>query len=180
MGYPRRLLNADEEMVFDLRPHWKVLVIPAVLALIIVGGGSYGVFSVDNGILQIVIAAVALVLFILLCVRPLLRWLTTHFVVTTRRVIMREGLIARQGRDIPLFRVNDVTFSHTVFERIVGAGTLVVESAGEHGQVSLADIPHVEDVQREIYRLVEADDARRRGVGQQGGFTGGQSGYVDS
>ena len=167
MGYPRRLLNADEDIVFDLHPHWKGLVVPTLLAPVIVFVAGYGAGKIPEGsaqgTLRLAVAGLALLALVWFVVRPYVRWLTTHFVVTTRRVLMREGLIARTGRDIPIFRINDVTFSHTVVERMLGAGTLVVESAGERGQVTLTDIPHVEDVQREIYTLMDADDARRRG-----------------
>lgn len=166
MGYPRRLLNDDEEMVFDLRPHWKVLIAPIVVAPVLVGVTAFAMARLpDNDarqVLRIVILVIALVLFSAFVVAPFLRWWTTHFVVTTRRVIMRSGVLARSGRDIPLFRVNDVTFEHSFVERLLGAGTLVVESAGERGQVTLADIPHPEHVQREVYRLIEMDDTRRR------------------
>ena len=166
MGYPKRLLNADEEIVFDLHPHWKALAVPTLLAPVVVFAAAFVAGKVPRGSaqgeLRLVVAIVAIVAFVWLVVAPYLRWYTTHFVLTTRRVLMREGLIARTGRDIPIFRINDVTFQHTVVERLLGAGTLIVESAGERGQVTLNDIPHVEDVQREIYTLMEADDARRR------------------
>ena len=166
MGYPRRLLTEDEDVVYDLRPHWKILVWPAILAPVIVFLAAFGIRKVPEGELQtplrLTAAAVALAMLLLYCLAPLLRWLTTHFVVTTRRVIMRSGVLSRSGRDIPLFRINDVTFEHSFFERLLGAGTLVVESAGERGQVTLADIPRPEVVQRELYRLIEADDKRRR------------------
>ncbi len=168
MGYPRRLLNADEEIVFDLHPHWKGLVGPTLLAPVVVFVATFAAGKVPEGSAQgkvrLGITGVALVAFVWFVVRPYLDWFTTHFVLTTRRVLMRQGLIARTGRDIPIFRINDVTFTHTVVERLFGAGTLVVESAGERGQVTLHDIPHVEDVQREIYTLMDADDARRRGA----------------
>lgn len=171
MGYPKRLLNPDEDVVFDLHPHWKALVVPTLLAPVIVFVASFGASKIpegDNqGILRWAIAALAVFAFVWLVVVPYVRWYTTHFVLTTRRVLMREGLIARKGRDIPIFRINDVTFEHTVLERILGAGTLVVESAGERGQVTLSDIPHVEDVQRQIYSLIDADDARRRTAGPE-------------
>jgi uncharacterized membrane protein YdbT with pleckstrin-like domain len=94
---------------------------------------------------------------------PFLRWLTTSYVVTDRRLITRRGIIARQGRDMPLSRINDVTFNHSgLLERMLGCGTLVVESAGERGQLVLADVPRVEEVQRDVYRLAEQDDVRRR------------------
>lgn len=166
MGYPRKLLNEDEEIVFDLHPHWKALVLPTLLAPVIVFVGTFVAGKVPDGDLQGklrgLVALAATVAFVWLVVAPYVRWLTTHFVLTNRRVLMREGLIARKGRDIPIFRINDVTFEHTVIERMFGAGTLVVESAGERGQVTLKDIPHVEDVQREIYTLIDTDDARRR------------------
>jgi uncharacterized membrane protein YdbT with pleckstrin-like domain len=167
MGYPRRLLNPDEDVVFDLHPHWKALVVPTVLAPVIVFVATFAAGKIGEGSaqgeLRLALAALAAVAFAWFVVRPYVKWLTTHFVLTTRRVLMREGLIARKGRDIPIFRINDVTFEHTVIERLLGAGTLVVESAGERGLVTLTDIPHVEDVQREIYTLMDADDARRRG-----------------
>jgi uncharacterized membrane protein YdbT with pleckstrin-like domain len=177
VGYPQRLLNEDEEVVFDLHPHWKGLLGPTVLAPVIVFVATFGAGKIPagsaQGKLRLLVAVLALVAFGWWVVRPYLHWFTTHFVLTTRRVIMREGLVARRGRDIPIFRINDVTFSHTVIERIFGAGTLVVESAGERGQVTLTDIPHVEDVQREIYTLMDADDARRRRA------TGGDVGEGD-
>lgn len=168
MGYPARLLNADEELVFDLRPHWKAVFWPAVLAPIIVGATTFAMGKVNDlnndaeTIVRYLAIAAAVLLLFVFCVVPLLRWLTTHFVVTTRRVIMRSGVLSRQGRDLPLYRINDVTFEHSFFERLLRAGTLVVESAGERGQVTLKDIPHPEDVQREVYRLMELDDQRRR------------------
>jgi uncharacterized membrane protein YdbT with pleckstrin-like domain len=88
---------------------------------------------------------------------PFLRWWTTVYVLTTHRLILRQGIIARSGRDIPLARINDVSFSHTAIERVLGCGTLVVESAGERGQLTLTDIPRVEQIQRRLYELVEAD-----------------------
>lgn len=167
MGYPRRLLNADEEIVFDLRPHWKAVAGATLVAPVVVGLTSFAVARIPEGSLQtparVVVLLVGAGLFAAYGVVPYLKWLTTHFVVTNRRVIMRSGVLGRSGRDVPLFRINDVTFEHSFFERVLGAGSLIVESAGERGQVTLADIPHPEDVQRELYRLIELDDLRRRG-----------------
>jgi uncharacterized membrane protein YdbT with pleckstrin-like domain len=70
---------------------------------------------------------------------------------------MREGVFSREGRDIPLNRVNDVSFQHTFFQRLLGTGVLTIESAGERGQVVLENIPHVERIQSQLYELVEAD-----------------------
>jgi uncharacterized membrane protein YdbT with pleckstrin-like domain len=95
-------------------------------------------------------------------IRPIVFWATTLYVFTNRRIITRTGLVARKGRDMPLSRVNDVSFSHSIIERIFNCGSLVVESAGERGQLNIENVPNVESLQREIYRWHEEDDNRRR------------------
>jgi uncharacterized membrane protein YdbT with pleckstrin-like domain len=159
MAFPRRLLGDGEEVVLDLHPHWKRLVGPAALVPLVAGLATYVVFVLPSGSAQtagrlaiVVVAAVVLVRF---SVWPWLRWLTTRYVLTTHRVVIREGVFGRSGRDIPLTRVNDVSFHHSLLERMLGCGTLTIESAGEHGQVELPEVPRVEQVQREVYRCVE-------------------------
>lgn len=167
-GIPRRLLGDGEIVEMAMRPHWKELVRPALVLLIACPAATYLAAVVpDSGAqpwLRLAIAVVAVLVLLRWVVWPFLRWLTTTYVVTDRRLITRVGVIARHGRDMPLSRVNDVTFEHSsIFERMLGCGTLVVESAGERGQLVLRDVPNVEEVQRDVYRLAEADEDRRRG-----------------
>ncbi len=155
MAYPSKLLSEGEQVILDLHQHWKIVVVP-VLELIAILGVTGFLLAQDYGsTTTYIIVGVAVLLVLGLVVVPLLRWRTTHFVVTNERVVMRSGILARQGRDVPLARINDVSFSHTFFERLLGCGTLVVESAGERGQVTLTDIPRVEKVQRTVYDLVD-------------------------
>ena len=88
---------------------------------------------------------------------PWLVWRTTHYVLTNERVLLQTGVFSRDRRDIPLSRVNDHAMSQKFIERLLGCGTLTIESAGERGQSVLNDIPHVEKVQTTLYELVEAD-----------------------
>ena len=155
MGYPARLLSEGENVVLDMHPHWKRLVLPVLSLVVVLALAGYLLAVVDDGRLQVLVAVAAAVLLVAFTVVPFLRWRTTLFVVTTRRVVVRTGVLARQGRDVPLSRINDITFSHSLFERILGCGTLVVESAGERGQVVLTEVPNVEQVQRTLYDLVE-------------------------
>lgn len=46
--------------------------------------------------------------------------------------------------------------SQRFVERLLGCGTLTIESAGERGQSVLTDVPHVDKVQTKLYELVEA------------------------
>ncbi len=167
MPYPTRLLGEDEEVVVDLRPHWKALVVPVLALLLTVAVAGYLAGLLGAAGWQRAARWAVLGLAVVVVLRtsgwPFLRWWTTVYVVTTRRLIVRTGVFSRSGRDMPLSRVNDVHFEHNLVERLLGCGTLVVESAGERGQLVLDDVPAVEEVQREIYRLHEADDLRRRG-----------------
>jgi uncharacterized membrane protein YdbT with pleckstrin-like domain len=167
-GIPKRLLGDDEDVVMALRPHWKELVGPVLVLLITSPVATYVVTLLDgNGVqgwLRWVVVAVAAVVVLRWAVWPFLVWLTTSYVVTDRRLIIRTGVVARRGRDMPLSRVNDVTFEHSgLLERVLRCGTLVVESAGERGQLVMRDVPGVEEVQRDVYRLAEEDEERRRG-----------------
>jgi uncharacterized membrane protein YdbT with pleckstrin-like domain len=172
-GIPKRLLADDEEVVMALRPHWKEMVWPVIVLLLVSPVATYLATVIPEGGAQtpgrIAIGVIALLLVLRLTVWPFLKWLTTSYVVTDRRIITRTGVVARQGRDMPISRVNDVTFEHSgILERLLGCGTLVVESAGERGQLVLRDVPGVEEVQRDVYRLAEADEERRRGADDSG------------
>jgi uncharacterized membrane protein YdbT with pleckstrin-like domain len=161
VAFPERLLADDEEVVLHLHPHWMVLVGPVLVFLITAGLGGFAAAAIDVAAVRWGILAVAIVLVLWFSVRPAIVWASTHFVLTTHRVLLREGVLARSGRDVPLARINDVSFEQSLFERAVGCGTLVVESAGERGQVVLRDIPRVETVQSTLYHLVEEDHDRR-------------------
>ncbi len=87
---------------------------------------------------------------------PLVRWRTTHFVVTTHRLMVREGVFTRTGIDIPMSRINSVRFRHGLLDRILGCGTLVVESASDE-PLEFDDIPQVERVHTLLYREVNDD-----------------------
>ncbi len=168
MPYPQKLLTEGERIEREMRPHWRILVIPVTVLFVVVFVSMYSISRWADGKpwLGWAIVAVSLTVLVAWVVAPVLRWATAQYVLTNRRIIVRNGIVARQGRDMPLARVNDVHFRYTVLERMLGCGTLVVESAGESGQLVIAAVPHVELVQREVFRLHERDDERRRRDGR--------------
>jgi uncharacterized membrane protein YdbT with pleckstrin-like domain len=115
---------------------------------------------------RLALAVVAIALLMWWLIFPILTWRTTVYELTTRRMRLRDGILTRNGRDIPLSRITDVSFRKGVLDRILGCGTLVVESAGEHGELTLANIPHVERVSARLFQVVEDErlhDGRLRG-----------------
>jgi uncharacterized membrane protein YdbT with pleckstrin-like domain len=156
-------LTQDERLVLLLHPHWKTLIRPfAVAVLVIVIALIAEVLIPPNSaaVERLVVAAVAILAVMLWLIVPVLRWRTTTYELTTRRMRVRSGIVTRQGRDIPLARINDVSFEKGLLDRLLGSGRLVVESAGEHGQILLNDIPRVEFTQATLFRLVEEEQRR--------------------
>ena len=162
MAFPRRLLVEGEELVLDLRPHPVALVVPAIVTVLTIGVGIWLLTLANGNVGWIVMAAIVVVL-IAYPVRRLTDWLTSHFVVTSDRIIHRQGLIAKSSMEIPLEAINDVRFEQGVFDRLVGAGTLVVQSASEAGREEFAHIRKPEDVQKTIYHQGELNQTRMRG-----------------
>ncbi|MFW3172812.1 PH domain-containing protein [Geodermatophilus sp. CPCC 206100] len=165
MPYPDKLLAADEEVVRHLHPHWLTVFWPVVAALLVVGGASFGAALVpggpEQGVVRLVIAAVALVLLAVFVLAPLLRWRTTHYVITTHRLLFRAGILVRHGRDLGLSRITDVSYRQTLWERLISSGTLTIESAGDGGPTVLRRIPDSDGVQQLLNHMVEEDADRR-------------------
>ena len=83
------------------------------------------------------------------------QWVMTYFVVTSRRVIYRTGVLSKKGVEIPLERINNINFHQRIIDRIIGAGDLDIESAGKDGQSHFDFVRHPDGVQHEIYRQME-------------------------
>jgi len=165
MAFPRRLLVEGEELILDLRPHPIALAVPLLATVVTVAVGVWLMSRVDGVMVWVVLAAIALIL-IAYPVRRLTDWLTSHFVVTSDRIIHRQGLIAKSSMEIPLEAINDVRFSQGVVDRMLGAGTLVIQSASESGRQDFSHIRKPEDVQKTIYHQGELNQTRMfRGAG---------------
>jgi|RhiMetdeSRZDD1v2_1073273.scaffolds.fasta_scaffold01171_18 uncharacterized membrane protein YdbT with pleckstrin-like domain len=180
MPFPRKLLVPNEELVLELRPHWIALVMPAIVTILVVVGYGLAIsYAPDDGSGRSVVVwgatAAALFLLIFFPVRKFIAWATSWFVVTSDRVIHREGWIAKRSMEIPLEAINDVRFHQGVFERMIGAGDLIISSASEFGREVFGDIRNPEEVQRTIYhqgelnqqRMYQGRDERPQRQGQQ-------------
>lgn len=173
MAYPRENLAPGEVVVVHRHPHWKGLVVPIALFWLVTlaAGVLLGLLwkSQDAGpartwgtVAIVVTWALATALWL---IRPLVSWATTHFVVTDRRVIYRNGIITRSGIDIPISRINTVEFTHGLVDRILRTGSLEIQSASDDPLV-FTDIPRVESVHALLYEQVLEEDYDDRRSGQ--------------
>jgi membrane protein YdbS with pleckstrin-like domain len=158
MSFPRQLLNRDEEIVLDVHPHWLFFAEPAltVLGLIIVLIIAAATVGSPLTVIVLILIAIALIWTLW----RFLTWRFTHFVVTNDRLIYRSGIFAKRGIQIPLERVNNVNFKQGILERIVGAGDLLVESAGEDGQQHFTDVRHPDQIQNIIHDQMNENERR--------------------
>jgi uncharacterized membrane protein YdbT with pleckstrin-like domain len=167
MPYPKNLLNPRENLALDLRPHWwffskHILTGVPLFILWILS------FRLDDGtgrdVANAVLGVLTIVWAIWLGVK-LLSWLRTYFVVTDQRVVYRTGVIARHGVEIPLDRINNSNRHQRVWERMMGAGDLDIQSAGDEGTTVFENVRHPDGVQQEVYRQMESDATRDAGRG---------------
>ncbi|MCH7789674.1 MAG: PH domain-containing protein [Acidobacteria bacterium] len=165
MAFPPNLLSNDEVIVLDLVPHWWYIVksgsllgLAVVLGLIAVLNDYYGWVNSIVGLLLLIALGYFGIKYA--------QWRSTNFVITNERVITRTGVVSKKGMEIPVDRINTVFFEQGAFERMIGAGSLMVESAGEGGQQVIPDVRSPSKVQSEIYAQMEAFEARR--VGRMG------------
>jgi uncharacterized membrane protein YdbT with pleckstrin-like domain len=159
VAFPDDVLADEEQVVLHLHPHAKaaigpVLVLLLGLAAVIVAWVMLP--ATQGGLIGVaVVAAIAVFFGVKSGVRPLLVWRCTHYVITDERILLQDGVIARERRDLPLYRINDHAMSQTLLERLWRCGTLTVDSIGDNAAV-LKSVPHVQDVQTLLYELIDA------------------------
>jgi uncharacterized membrane protein YdbT with pleckstrin-like domain len=188
MPYPQDALHPSEELILDLHPHWWFFAksvaagVVALLLALLVLMQDWDWAKIPAALL--VLAALAWFL------QRYVAWVSTHFVLTSDRVIYRSGIVAKRGIEIPLERINTIFFNQRIFERMLGLGDLEIESASKDGAQRFDDIKNPSAVQNEIYQQMESNEikqatristafgeAQAQAASQagQGGEAGGQS-----
>jgi membrane protein YdbS with pleckstrin-like domain len=181
VAFPRRLLNPGEVVVVDVHQHWWYLSAPAAALVAALAGGIAALSVSAPEAVDAIVLAVLLVALVWLLARYL-KWITISLVVTSRRVVWRRGILRRRTREIPLEHLSDISVAQSLWERTIGAGSLVLESAGRESREVFPCLPHPAGIQNEIYnqmdsramagpgglsvpeQLEKLDDLRRRGV----------------
>jgi membrane protein YdbS with pleckstrin-like domain len=164
MAIPDNL--ADGELrAMRLHPHGKTMLRPAATLALILAVAIAVILILPASAshlaaIRLAVGAAALVAALYWFGVPYLRWRSTTYELTTRRLSVREGVLTRSGRDFPLTRISDVSFSQGPVDRLLGCGKLIVETAGEHGQLVLDAIPDVKTAQATLFQLVGDEHER--------------------
>ncbi|MDT0445116.1 MULTISPECIES: PH domain-containing protein [unclassified Streptomyces] len=163
MATADRYLAEDEELIYETRQHWTTMISEfLVLCLVAVAAGAViWVLPTDEdwgGTAVWVVLGAAAVAAVWWWLIPLLQWRATLYFLTTKRLHKRAGFLNKTGTSIPLSRVNDVSFSATLWERIMRYGTVRVQSASEHGMMTLRHVPEPEALKNVIYQALDGLD----------------------
>lgn len=159
MAISPKLLNEGEHVVVSTRTHPKVLLGPLALLVILLAVGVVDQVMLGSHALHAVVWGLVVLAILWFVGRPVLAWLAASYTITTRRLITRRGIVTRKGHDIPLSRISDVEYEMGPIDRMLGCGTLMISDASTDGEVTLPDIPHVEQVQRRLNELLHSADA---------------------
>lgn len=173
MGTFERGLAPDEQLLLHKHPHWKTVIGGILLGMVTTAVGAIGVFwwawdldSPWKSVVAIALGVIWVAVMIWFVAAPLIRWATTHFAITDRRIMFRTGVFNTSGIDIPIARINSVQFRHAFWDRIFGTGTLIIESASDE-PLEFDDIPRVEAVHAMLYDelndIIEGDEPDRAG-----------------
>ena len=162
MGLTEKHLADGEVIQLRLRTHWKALVLPTLLLVVLIAivvgtaaltrGTDWGTWAF--GVVAVIAVVLALVGFAI----PIWRWASSVYVFTNRRVSYRHGLLTKKGRDIPLYRINDVAIEKGPIDRVLGCGNLIVSDATDKAGMELSDVPGVETVQVTLQNLLFQHD----------------------
>lgn len=157
MALSRKLMLDGEQIVVTTRTHLKVLLVPFVILLAVAFAGGFlaaQVGDAGDGVVRWVVIGIAVVLVLWGSVLPFVRWFLWTYTLTNKRIVEQKGILTREGRVIPLSRINDVSFEKNLNDRILGCGTLIIHNASEEAGLELRDIPRIEGFHRTVSNLV--------------------------
>lgn len=159
-------LLPTERRVIRVRQHWAYMwrhvTETALFLLAVVLAESY---LPDGVLLDNVTFYLALVAVLRFTVLTILWWIE-RIVITDKRVMLSQGLIVHRVGMMPLGKVTDLTFKRSLGGRMLGYGSLIVESAGQIQALNNIDyMPQPEEIYEALSELVFGEKGKTRATG---------------
>ncbi|EMD22132.1 PH domain-containing protein [Amycolatopsis azurea] len=160
---PDEYLLDTERRVIRIRRHWAVLLwdtfeTAALLAVCVLV--SY-LLPPAAWVIQNILWYAAL-LIILRFAYVVMEWWVERLVVTDKRFVMTTGVYTTKVLMMPITKVTDLTYERSAWGRMMGYGTMVVESAGQIQALNRIDyLPKPEEFYDTISELVFGDKQKQ-------------------
>lgn len=147
---------AEELLIARFRGHARALFWSAVLLIAVFGVTAYFYDNLPEGFenWMLLVAAAALIVFGVLV--PYVIWASRSYTVTTRRVIVRHGIGARQRREMSHVRGYTIGVRRGILQRMWGAGTITL-SNGVDAPMRLTNVPNVTLVHEALADQIEVN-----------------------
>lgn len=152
MSYVDSNLMTGEQVIHRARLHWGIFVLPAILIFI---GLIIFIAAAVSGGAGAVVGFIVLLIFAIPMIRATITYFTTEFAVTSRRVIVKRGLISRRTLELNHNRVEGLAVNQGVIARIFRAGSIRVNGTGGTNQ----DVPFIYDPMEFRRNALEIIDA---------------------
>jgi len=138
MGYVDENLVPGESVAYRARLHW-IVVAPALLGggmIDLIGAGLVVAALVGQGpgghasVPVIVLGAVLMLLGSAWMAAGIIQWGATEITVTSRRVLIKTGIVSRHTTEILLAKVESVSIEEALVGRVLGFGKVTIHGTG--------------------------------------------------
>lgn len=143
-----------EQVIARLRPHARAMFWPCIALLAAAGGAGYYAGTLPQLWENVSVVAAAGLVALLLFLLPLGSWLSKHYTITSRRLIVRRGFFVRVRQELLHSRGYDVTVRRNWIQSVFRSGDIRI-NAGLDRPVVLRDVPHAGLVQSALQDLME-------------------------
>ncbi len=157
MGYADKNLAPGETILYRARYHWVfyrfsiiVLVLAAAMGLAALRARNAQA-GAEVGMPLAWVAAAFVVIGLVAFLARRVRASVDEFVVTNRRVIRKVGLFAREVQHAPLEKIQDITIEQGIMARMLGYGTVIVETASEKGMLVFPAVASPESFRTHVW-----------------------------
>ena len=165
-------LLPTERRVIRVRQHWAVMakhMLQTALFILVVMGVEQFMDGSENPAVAVLIDNLAFYLVVVAVLRftaLTILWWIERIVITDKRVMIAQGIITHNVGMMPLGKVTDLTFRRTLAGRLLGYGTMVVESAGQIQALNEIDfMPRPEEIYEALSELVFGEKGKTRATG---------------
>jgi uncharacterized membrane protein YdbT with pleckstrin-like domain len=143
-----------EYVIARIHPHLRLLIWPSFLVIAMATGYGLGFGLLDESWMRVALLILCLALIVVLWVAPVMFWLGNRMTITTRRVIIEQGMFARSRSEIALVRIHEVTARANVVQSLFRSGDVLIGTGAERDLV-MRNVPRVALVQAALTELVE-------------------------
>ncbi len=176
-GEGGRLADNGEQILFECRPNVVVLAGPFLASLfVVVLCLALTIFVPHLPLFVTLILLVAIVGAIVFYLLRYLQWRFYAFQVTAKRMILKQGLLAKRSAEVPLERLGEIEVNISLVERLLRVGSVRISSMGDDSVMNL----RFQDDPVKIRNMINYTAEQRKGsIDSKGGASKNSFSPVD-